>query len=416
MQLDPDVAQHIQSERSDDTYLSALTGNTDLYLPFIEKGLRILAPGGRMAYIAPSLWAVNDYGLGLRRLMIRGRNLERWVDFKAHQIFDEAITYTALQFFTSDPQSHLKIALSPDGRLGDVDWSDETLAVPYGEFDTTPWLIANKPDRDLINRLAGTCLRLDDSSLTTSIFQGLVTSADSIFHLDRLGTNRYLCQPAKEKGAKNKPPSFEVAIEDAIMKPLISGAEAKRYEDPQTNTYLLFPYLKNEAGKVNLIGQDMFEAQFPLAWAYLRRWEKELRGREKGKMDHDSWWAYVYPKNLDKQDVTKLIVPRLVRHMKASVDREGLFYLDNVDVGGVVPAKGCDPDFLAAALNSNVVDKVFRAISKPFLSDYRAANKQFIAPIPIPRADGATQKQIGDQARALQSRWSLQRDTLVDNA
>ena len=49
-----------------------------------------------MAYIAPSLWAVNEYGEALRALIAQGRHLERWVDFKAHQIFDEAITYTAL--------------------------------------------------------------------------------------------------------------------------------------------------------------------------------------------------------------------------------------------------------------------------------------------------------------------------------
>ena len=96
MKLDPDVAGYIQDTRGDDTYLSAKTGNTDLYLPFIEKGLRILALGGRMAYIAPSLWAVNEYGEALRALIAQGRHLERWVDFKAHQIFDEAITYTAL--------------------------------------------------------------------------------------------------------------------------------------------------------------------------------------------------------------------------------------------------------------------------------------------------------------------------------
>jgi hypothetical protein len=412
MKVDPDVAVHIQSKRGDDTYFSAQTGNTDLYLPFIEKGLRILAPHGRMAYIAPSLWAVNDYGEGLRTLVARGGNLERWVDFKAHQIFDEAITYTSLQFFTADPQTHIKMAMALLGKLGDVDWDNENLAVPYAAFGAGAWLIADKPDRDLINRLADTCLRLDDSSLTTHIFQGLVTSADFIYHLERLGTNRYLCQPAKEKGAKKKPPSFEVAIEDAIMKPLISGAEAKRYENPQTNTYLLFPYLKDEGGKVNLISQQVFERTYPLAWSYLLKWEKDLRGREKGKFDNDSWYQFGRNQNLDKQELTKLIVPRLVRSMKASVDSAGQFYLDNVDVGGVVPAKDCAPTFLAACLNSSIVNKVFRAISKPFLSDYRAANKQFIAPLPIPNVDDATQKAIGAMARALQESWSEHRDLL----
>jgi hypothetical protein len=54
MKVDPDVVAYLGTERGSDTYQSARTGNLDLYLPFIEKGLRLLAPGGRMAYIAPS--------------------------------------------------------------------------------------------------------------------------------------------------------------------------------------------------------------------------------------------------------------------------------------------------------------------------------------------------------------------------
>jgi type I restriction-modification system DNA methylase subunit len=64
MKVDPDVVAYLTDARGDDTYRSTQTGNLDLYLPFIEKGLRLLAPGGRMAYIAPSLWTVNQYGEG----------------------------------------------------------------------------------------------------------------------------------------------------------------------------------------------------------------------------------------------------------------------------------------------------------------------------------------------------------------
>ena len=98
--------------------------------------------------------------------------------------------------------------------------------------------MATGAERALIERLAHDCLRLDDPSLTTAILSGLqITSADHIYHLERLGTDRYLCTP-KGKGAV----PYEVEIEDAIMKPLVSGPEAKRYEEPETDTYLLFPY------------------------------------------------------------------------------------------------------------------------------------------------------------------------------
>jgi hypothetical protein len=182
MKVDPDVVAYLQGNRGDGTFASAQTGNTDLYLPFIEKGLRLLAPGGRMAYIAPSLWTVNDYGEGLRRLVRRTRQLDRWLDFKAYQIFDEAITYTALQFFTKEPNEALRIATAPGGETEaqDVDWSDGDLAVPYEALpEDGEWLMATGAERALIDRLARDCLRLNNSALTTAIFQGLVTSARS---------------------------------------------------------------------------------------------------------------------------------------------------------------------------------------------------------------------------------------------
>lgn len=65
----PETVAYLQADRGEDTYRSARTGNFDIYLTFIEKGLRLLGSGGRMAYIAPSLWTVNEYGEGLRALL-----------------------------------------------------------------------------------------------------------------------------------------------------------------------------------------------------------------------------------------------------------------------------------------------------------------------------------------------------------
>lgn len=78
----PDVATWLVEGRPNrpKPYASTRTGNFDLYLPFIEQGLRMLRAGGRLGYIAPSLWVVNEYGEGLRTLVAAGRQLDRWLD------------------------------------------------------------------------------------------------------------------------------------------------------------------------------------------------------------------------------------------------------------------------------------------------------------------------------------------------
>jgi hypothetical protein len=204
-----------------------------------------------------------------------------------------------------------------------------------------------------------------------------------------------------------------VEIEDTIMKPLVSGPEAKRYEEPETNTYLLFPYERDVRGIMRLIPAEDMARRFPQAWAHLHRWEKDLRGRESGKMDRDEdWWGYVYLKNMTKQDAAKLIVPRLVEHLKCCLDAEGRVFLDNVDAGGILPAPNVELPYLMAVLNGPVADFVFRIIAKPFQNDYRSANKQFIAPLPIPRGTNEERANIAVLARQLEDRWTRRRHLL----
>ncbi|MEA2839934.1 MAG: hypothetical protein QOF41_1264 [Methylobacteriaceae bacterium] len=412
MKVDPDVAAYLSAQRGDDTYVSAQTGNFDLYLPFIEKGMRLLAPGGRMAFIAPSLWAVNQYGEGLRRVVRRGRHLERWLDFKAHQVFEDVITYTALQFYTYEPQEVVRIAAAPKGEMADVDWSDADLAVPYDSLtEDGEWLIATGPERALIERLASDCLRLDDPSLTSGIIVGIQTSADHIYHLKQLGTDRYKCTP-KGKSAV----SYEVEIEDAMMKPLVSGPEAKRYEEPETDTYLLFPYERDARAAMRLVPAADMARRFPRAWAHLRKWESELRARESNSFDDDGWYRFGRHQNIDKQDILKLIVAQTVPKMRVSADYAGARYLNNVRVNGILPANGVDQSYLLGVLNGPVADFIFRRIGKPKQGGWYEANKQFIAPLPVPNASPEACADVAARARRLQERWTHRRDLLQEAA
>jgi hypothetical protein len=416
MKVDPPVVAYLQAERGEDTYRSARTGNFDLYLPFIEKGLRLLSPGGRMAYIAPSLWVVNAYGRGLRGLIRERGQLDRWVDFKAHQIFDEAITYTSLQLFTRAPNACVRMALAPAGETdtADIDWEDPALAVPYDRLPAdAEWLIATGEERALIDRLAETCLRLDDASLTDGIVVGLQTSADPIYHLDRVSDGHYRCSP---KGAA----PYVVDIEDAIMKPLVSGGEAKRYEAPETATYVLFPYERTAAGAMRLIPEAELLRRFPGARRYLGTYEVALRAREQAKdargnvtaspFDDDEWYRFGRNQNLDKQDAAKLIVAQTVPEMRVCADLEGAFSLNNVRVNGILSAPGGDLAYLMGALNGSLADFVFRRIGKPKQGGWFEANKQFIAPLPIPDASAAERADVARRARDLQDRWTNRRD------
>ena len=400
-----DMAEYLRS-RADGSiaYESTQNGNFDLYLPFIEQGLRLLNDHGRMGYICPSVWEMNEYGAGLRRLIERGQNLEGWINFRAYQIFAEATTYCALQFFTKAENDAVKVVMASNGEVAEDPFADQACALPYAQIAFGPrWLLLNGPERDLIDRLNAKCKRLDHPDNTTGIFVGIQTSADKIYHLSKSGPNRYLCTPG---GAVDP---YEVEIEDAIMHPLVSGEHAKRYAKPGTDIYILFPYERSDDG-MQLMSQRTVESRYPKAWAHLQSFESELRHRESGKHDDDSWYRFGRNQNIDKQEIPKLIVPRLVLDLHTAVDLHGEFFLDNVDVGGISVPLDQPIFFIAALINSPVCNFAFQRISKPFRGDYLSANKQFIAPLPIPDATPEQKASVAAQAEALQEITTKRRD------
>ncbi|THD42544.1 MAG: hypothetical protein E7774_15370 [Bradyrhizobium sp.] len=199
---------------------------------------------------------------------------------------------------------------------------------------------------------------------------------------------------------------YEVIVEDAVMKPLVSGPEAKRYDEPETDTYILFPYERDARGAVRLIPADDMERRFPNAWEHLCRWEPELRTRESGAFDDDTWYRLGRNQNLDKQDIPKLIVAQTVPEMRVCADCDGTKYLNNVRVNGILPAKRMDQMYLLGVLNGPVADFVFRRIGKPKQGGWYEANRQFIAPLPIPNAPAHARADIVALARRLQERWT----------
>ena len=200
-----------------------------------------------------------------------------------------------------------------------------------------------------------------------------------------------------------------VDIEDDIMKPLVSGAEAKRFLEPHTETYLLFPYrILPEA--TTLLTENEMATEFPKAWKYLKGFEKELRARESKKFDDDKWYRMGRTQNLDKQEQPKILVPRLVANLGCFVDDKGLYYCDNVDVGGVVPKNVDDIWLIAGTLNAPATNMMFNWLTKPFRGDYKSANKQFIAPLPIPKGTRTDRAGVTAVAKRLQTQSTQRLD------
>ena len=389
-QTDPTFAATLAAR-----YESATTGNFDLYLPFIEKGLALLAPHGHLGFVAPSTWPRNAHGAGLRRQLLRTRRLDRWLDFNNFQLFPDATTYTALQFFRGHPVPEIQHISAPDGDLDSVDWR-HAHATPYIDLPhAAPWQFLPPDESRLLRRLRADHPTLAQSS--AAILVGLQTSADHIFHLERLGDHHY--RPLADRHAA------PVRLEPDLLRPLIRGPDARRYRTPSTTTFLLFPYDDTPGRPPRLLTPTEIQANYPHTWRYLITHESALRAREHHtfNLPADTWYRLGRSQNLGKQRHRKLGVAQTVKNLRVFYDRTGAYCFNNVRVNAILIDDDQTGWYLLALLNGSVADFVFRRIAKPKSGGYYEANKQFIAPLPVPRADPIIKADIAARARAIQA-------------
>ena len=70
-------------------------GVADLYTYFIERGIKVLRPGGMFGYIVANKWLRANYGGPLRRLL-KTRHIEEIIDFGDLPVFEQATTYPCI--------------------------------------------------------------------------------------------------------------------------------------------------------------------------------------------------------------------------------------------------------------------------------------------------------------------------------
>lgn len=380
----------------------AATKNYDIYVLFDEQGLNILNPLGSLVFIQPNKFFNADYGVGLRTLLSKMKGIINIVDFQAEQMFSSATTYTCILHLSRKAQKAFSyISFSgnnkPKGFLdlasGKVSEFIERTDYDFSRHEITAWSFSSKVIDTIFQKLEKQGVKLE--SLAKKIFQGLVTSADPVFIVEK-----------KQNGFYSKYLDEVVPLEDHFLKPLLKGKEIRRYKVDFKKLYIIFPYeVKNESA--SLIPGEKFQKDYPLTWSYLLKCEEKLRGRENGKMDHDGWYGYVYPKNLAEFTQPKIMTQVLAKKASMVFDEEfGYRFVGGGNAGGygivLNAGAGIDYWYLLALLNSTLLDFYLQNHSSRFQNGYFSYAKRFISKLPIRKGSTQQQELIGGLGECLQ--------------
>lgn len=165
----------------------------DLYIPFIERSLRMLAPDGTLGFICADRWMKNRYGEPLRKLVAEQYHLKAYIDMVGSNAFhQDVITYPAITVISREQSGPTRIAHRPAinaASLAELSASVNASASPSLDSGVrelqgvasgeTPWLVESSDQLDLLRRLEEQFPLLEETGCKVGI--GVATGADKVF-------------------------------------------------------------------------------------------------------------------------------------------------------------------------------------------------------------------------------------------
>ena len=171
---------------------ATLYDRADLYVPFIERSLALLADGGQLAFICADRWTKNKYGGPLRAMVSGGFHLRAYVDMVDTPAFDsDVIAYPAIMLVERAEGGATMVAERPDIygdklallakslRAGKPSPEHSVSLVEHAGSGSEPWVLSSSGKRTLLRRLEAQFPALEEAGCKVGI--GVATGADKAF-------------------------------------------------------------------------------------------------------------------------------------------------------------------------------------------------------------------------------------------
>ena len=171
---------------------STLYDRADLYVPFIERSLTLLADDGQLVFICADRWTKNKYGGPLRAMVSEGFHLRCYVDMVGVPAFDsDVIAYPAITLIERAKAGVTLVAERPDInekklsrlakvlRSGKPDIEQGISLVEQAGLGSEPWVLSSSGKRALLRRLESRFPTLEEAGCKVGI--GVATGADKAF-------------------------------------------------------------------------------------------------------------------------------------------------------------------------------------------------------------------------------------------
>ena len=191
----PYVRQEMVPDRLMAEYRSryeTIYDRADLYVPFIERSLKLLNNAGTLGFICSDRWMKNKYGGPLRALVAREYHLKYYVDMVDTQAFQSDVSaYPAIFIISRERGGKTRIAHRPkveapvlDALASSLTQGESPSPVPVVEVGkvingSEPWILDSLDQLNIVRRLEATFPLLEEVGCKVGI--GVATGADKAF-------------------------------------------------------------------------------------------------------------------------------------------------------------------------------------------------------------------------------------------
>jgi hypothetical protein len=273
---------------------STLYDRADLYIPFFERSLELLAPAGRMGFICTDRWMKNKYGGPLRGLISENFELSHFVDLVDTPAFlVDVMTYPAITVIQrpeqADRNTATRIAYRPAIEAGALSALAQAMTAPLIQAGSgviefvgvaagsEPWLV-HEPERlALVRRLEQQLPTLEGAGCKVGI--GVATGCDSVYIAD-----------------------FDALdVEPSRKIPLVRTQDIAGGRVEWQGKGVLNPF-EQDGSVVKL-------ESYPRFSAYLERHAQVVKARNVAKRNPDRWFRTIDRITPELANTPKLLVP-----------------------------------------------------------------------------------------------------------
>jgi hypothetical protein len=186
-----------------------------------------------------------DYGRGLRKYILDNGQIFEIVDLSIFNVFEGATNYVCV--FTLDMKANeasFPVRVPHSVELISSEKNLETYEIQREALGSDAWPVIPPHVKQILDKIPEKFHSL--KKITSFLSEGIKTGLNDVFVID--------------KRTKDS-----LDLEQDVLQRFLKGKDIKRYSEPQTSLYCIYPYENNR-----LIPEPRMESDFQNVWEYLK--------------------------------------------------------------------------------------------------------------------------------------------------